>query len=146
MATPPTDPVRAWLKARRAVDAAEAKLAKAKTALDEAEQVALKHFEHTGMQNLKLRGVGTIYLASSLYASAKAGQAEHVQSALRDLGYADMIKPTVHPSTLAALVREMMNDDDDGTKSMQQRLRKVPTSLREHLNIAEKFSVKILAR
>ncbi len=72
------------------------------------------------------------YLSTRLYASPAKGQQEALYGWLRTNGYADLVRETVYSQSLAAFVRELMEEEDE-----------LPESLAELLNVYEKVSVNI---
>jgi hypothetical protein len=61
------------------------------------------------IENAKIEGVGTIYLRHDLYANVKADDRDKFYDWLRDNGFDELIKETVHPGTLKAWAKEQLD-------------------------------------
>jgi len=67
-------------------------------------------FAQLGTNQLKLPGLGTIYIHSTMFASA-AGTSEELCAALKEAGAEDLVKEKVNANSLSAYVREMDTDE-----------------------------------
>jgi hypothetical protein len=68
--------------------------------------------EDAGISNIKY-GFGRITASGDLYVSIVSGQSEAVFEFLDDLGKGDLVKPTVNPSTLKAVVKELIKSGEE---------------------------------
>ena len=71
-------------------------------------------------------------LSTRVYASAKAEAKQELFSTLKEKGYGDIVIETVHPQTLSAFVKELMEEGDE-----------LPEWLKTKVNIFEKTIVSI---
>ncbi len=55
----------------------------------------------------------TFYLRTDTFISDVAPKRSDLHDALKAEGFGDLIKPTVHPQTLKAFVKEQMRENDD---------------------------------
>ena len=77
---------------------------------------------------------GTMFsLTTSTKASTKAGRKDELYALLKDAGYGDLVVETVNPSSLSALVKEQISENDDV----------LPQWLEGLVNVFEKTSVSI---
>ena len=67
--------------------------------------------EAAGMEKATIKGVGTVYLASDIRTKIKDN--EVLIDALEAAGMGDLVRQTVHPSTLKATIKEMLLDGED---------------------------------
>ncbi len=72
------------------------------------------------------------YLSTRTYASPAKGQQETLYGWLRTNGYADLVRETVYAQSLAAFVKELLEEDDG-----------LPEDLANLVNVYEKTSVNI---
>ena len=64
--------------------------------------------EDAGMDRVRVPNVGTVALASDIYAGIPASNRSEAYEWLADNGYGDVIIPTVNAGTLKSLVKEQM--------------------------------------
>jgi hypothetical protein len=84
------------------------------------------------IQNFNRNG-RLFYLATQRYISAVASMREQLHETLRERGFGDLIKETVHPQTLRAFVREQIEENDD----------EVPEWLDDLVTVYEEDQVRI---
>jgi len=72
------------------------------------------------------------YLKTETYVSAAADRKPELIQWLKDHGLGDIVQETVHPRTLSAAVKEMLEEDDE-----------LPPDLAELVNIFEKTTVSL---
>src|SRR5690606_37020534 len=77
-----------------------------------------------------VRGGRMFYLKTETYASAATGRKPELIQRLKDHGLGDIVQETVHPRTLSAAVKEMLEEDDE-----------LPEGLSELVNVFEKTTV-----
>lgn len=82
------------------------------------------------MQNFTRNGQ-MFYLQTKTYASAVAERKQELYEWLKNNGFGDMVVETVHPQSLAAFVKEQMDDGE------------LPQELAELVNVYEKTAVGI---
>lgn len=85
------------------------------------------YFEDNEIEKLTVEGAGTVYIQTKVYANCKAENREAFFEWLRGTGNADLIKETVHPSTLNAFAKEYLNDGKELPDSLDARL--YPTAM-----------------
>lgn len=64
--------------------------------------------EAMGADNARVPGVGTVYLQHKVFANVKADDRDRFHAWLRDNGFGDLIKDTVHPGTLTSFAKEQL--------------------------------------
>ena len=69
-----------------------------------------EYMEDNEIDKVSIEGVGTIYLSTKVYAHVKAENREPFFEWLREHGNGDLIKETVHPSTLNAFAKEQLSE------------------------------------
>lgn len=74
----------------------------------------------------------TFFLNTRTFASPKGGQREAMHNWLKENGFADLIKETVHSSTLSSFAKEYIDENDE-----------LPEDLAEVLNVYDKISVGV---
>ena len=70
-------------------------------------RVVPQRFSEEGLTGMKVEGVGRLGITRDAYCNVLKDNQESLLQFLRDNGYADLIKDTVNPSSLKALVKEM---------------------------------------
>lgn len=108
----------------------EQSLDETKKELAEMEQVILEQFSEANTSSVKIANGTTIFLHRQMWASALDGNHDAVCSALRDLGYNDMIKTSVNSQALSSLIRDLEREDS------------IPDILKQVIKLTEKFSVR----
>lgn len=73
----------------------------------------------------------TFYLSTQIYASPVHGCSDELYQWLKEHGYGDLVKETVHSRTLSSFVKELMEEDG------------LPQELAEIVNVHEKVSVNV---
>lgn len=68
-------------------------------------------FAEDGLKSQNIVGVGRLGLTSDAYCTQIAGKQDELFGWLRENEYGDLIKDTVNPSSLKALVKELAKDD-----------------------------------
>lgn len=128
--------IRRYRELRDAEKAADAEKSAYKEEADRLEQELVDMFAEAGMQNLNVDGK-TVYLHRSTYAQWAPGlDPSEKRRLLREAGAGDLVTETVAAATLAAYVRELCDVDDAPG---------LPEVLREHLELGERFAVRIIA-
>lgn len=79
--------------------------------MDQIEAEMLPLMKELDAQNLKLEGVGTVYLQTTFYTSAIKGKEEELNSWLDQNGLGALAKRSVHPSTLKSEYQRWMEED-----------------------------------
>ncbi len=64
------------------------------------------------IQNFSRNGL-QFYLSTRVHVNDVAARREELYEKLKEQGYGDIVKETVHPSTLKAFVRELKEEHDD---------------------------------
>lgn len=100
-------------------------------AIEEADGKLVEMMVDAEMQKFDRAGK-LFYLSTRLYASPAKGRREFLYAWLRENGYGDLVRETVYAQSLAAFVRELMEEDDE-----------LPKDLARLLNVHEKTSVNI---
>lgn len=80
--------------------------------IDDVTEKLTKQMVNNELQNFQRNGK-TFYLTTQINVSDIATLRNDLYKALRDSGYGDIIKETVHPQTLAAFVKEQMKENGD---------------------------------
>lgn len=70
-------------------------------------QVVPERFANEGVTNMRFDGIGRLGLTSDAWCNVLPGMGEQLFSVLRDIGSDDLIKPTVNPSSLKSLVKDL---------------------------------------
>ena len=118
------------LKALREEKAAlEERLKDTNAAIEQTEQELVNAMIAEEMQNF-VRGGQMFYLTTKVYAHAVPERKPELFQWLKANGYGDMVQETVHPQTLAAFVRERLNEDEE-----------LPADLQPLVNVFEKTTV-----
>ena len=68
--------------------------------------------DDAGLESFSVAGVGRVYIQSSLNASIRAGAKEGAYEWLNDHGHGDLIQETVNSSSLKALAKAKIQDND----------------------------------
>ena len=118
-----------FANARLKVSDLEVQLREAKHERDLIEERLLEEFGEKGIQSVKVKDVGTIYVFSKVSASLPENK-EDAYAALRAEGLSDLIKEVVNPSTLSAYVKECREDGGD-----------LPLGLQPHIKVTEVFNL-----
>lgn len=66
--------------------------------------------ELPGVTSVKLDGIGNLRIDSDAYVTVPASERETLQEWLVKTGHAELIQPTVNPSTLKAFVKSCIRD------------------------------------
>lgn len=113
----------------------------AKVAREKRQAVADRMAEEWGAlgKQSENRNGRTIYKSRDLYCGAKKGMSESLVDAMQSEGLGDLVKDTIHPSTLKSWVRENSPVDESGERDYSQ----IPESIRSMLNIYESFSIRV---
>lgn len=75
-----------------------------------AEQKIPDYMEEHDIEKHSVKGIGTVYLTTKVYANVKAEDRETFFSWLREHGNGDLIKETVHAQTLNAFAKEQLSE------------------------------------
>lgn len=70
-------------------------------------------FEDEGIERISVDGVGRVSLTGDMYVSVFKGKKEEFYEFLRDIGKGDLITESVNPSTLKAVVKQMISNGDE---------------------------------
>lgn len=97
--------------------------------IEEAEQALAQAMLAEEMQNF-VRAGQMYYLTTKTYASPVAERKAELFQWLKANGYSDLVQETVNANTLAAFVREQLEEDDE-----------LPDGLGELVNVYEKTTV-----
>lgn len=100
--------------------------------IDEVDYRLSELMAETETQNFTRSGT-TFYLTSTTRASAVAGRKEELYSALKELGFGDLVYETVNANSLSAFVREQLAECGDS----------MPAWLDGLVSIYEKTSVGV---
>lgn len=111
---PTVDMMREFKAIRDAKDAADL-LAKELGRVHDYMRLVLvpERFEQDGIKNIKVDGVGRVQLAGDLYAGIIKGHEDEAFEFLSDNGRGDLVKKTVHPSSLKAVLKKMMETGEE---------------------------------
>jgi len=77
-----------------------------------------KCMEDQGIENIRLAGVGLIYLSPVLRARINKDRKKEAYEWLYDNGHADLITNTVNAQTLSSAVKEMMRKNEQFPKDL----------------------------
>jgi hypothetical protein len=83
--------------------------------------------DENSIDKFTVEGVGTIFQQVKVYASVKAEFTETFHNWLRENGHDDLIKPTVHPSTLKSFAQEQLEAGEELPEWLTAY--KVPTAM-----------------
>jgi hypothetical protein len=75
--------------------------------------------EAADQTKFSVEGVGTVYLTNRVFAHINAADREAAYSWFRDNGHGDLIKETVHTSTLNAWAKEQLEEGGEIPESIQ---------------------------
>src|SRR5690606_16078792 len=103
------------------------------TEIDATERALVEAMVNEEIQNF-VRGDRLFYLRTETYVSAKAERRPELLAWLKANGLADIVQETVHPRTLSAAVREILEQDDqlpDGLAGLVNVYEKVTVGLRK---------------
>lgn len=118
------------LKALREEKAAlEERLKGINSAIEQVEQELVNAMIAEEMQNF-VRGGQMFYLTTKVYASAVPERKQDLFAWLKANGYGDMVQETVHSQTLAAFIREQLEEAEE-----------LPPDLQPLVNVFEKTTV-----
>jgi len=118
------------LKALREEKAAlEERLKDTNAAIEQVEQEMVNAMIAEEMQNF-VRGGQMFYLTTKVYANAVPERKQDLFAWLKANGYGNMVQETVHSQTLAAFVRERLDEDEE-----------LPDDLQPLVNVFEKTTV-----
>ncbi len=81
-----------------------------------------EYMEENEIEKFSVTGVGTVYVQQKVYANVKADDREAFFHWLREHGSADLIKETVHPSTLNAFAKEQLSEGKELPDVLDARL------------------------
>ncbi len=87
-----------------------------------AEQVIPEYMDENEIEKHSVKGAGTVFLTTKVYANVKAEDKEAFFAELRETGNEALIKETVHPSTLNAFAKEMLSEGKALPKTLTARL------------------------
>lgn len=103
--------VRELRKAKDAKQTLEAKMKDLNGTIRRlAENEIPDYMDENEIEKHSVKGVGTIYLTTKVYAHVKAEDRETFYKWLREHGSGDLIKETVHPQTLNAFAKEQLGE------------------------------------
>lgn len=74
--------------------------------------VMVDKMDDAGIESFTVPGVGRVYMSSSINASIRAGAKDGAYLWLSDHGHADLIQNTVNSSSLKALAKTLIADND----------------------------------
>jgi hypothetical protein len=118
------------LKALREEKAAlEERLKDTNAAIEQVEQELVNAMIAEEMQNF-VRGGQMFYLTTKIYTSAVPERKQDLFAWLKANGYGDMVQETVHSQTLAAFIREQLEEAEE-----------LPPDLQPLVNVFEKTTV-----
>jgi hypothetical protein len=81
-----------------------------------------EYMQDNEIEKFSVTGVGTVYVQQKVYANVKADNREAFFHWLRENGSADLIKETVHPSTLNAFAKEQLSEGKEIPDVLEARL------------------------
>lgn len=142
-ATKTIEIVQAFLLLEAEIDAAEAALKELKRRYDQTSRDLVEHMVDDGVDCMTCNG-RTLYMRTDRFVSkAENVTTEQVCDALESLGYGDLVKPSYSASSLAALVRDLLRNqeqEDEGAKlrPLDERLQEVtPAALLPLVKVCE---------
>lgn len=86
------------------------------------EQEIPEYMDENEIDKISIDGVGTVFLKTKVYANVKADDLNGFFEWLRDNGNGDIIKETVHPSTLNAFAKEQLSEGKELPDMLSARL------------------------
>lgn len=81
-----------------------------------------EYMEENEIEKFSVTGVGTVYTQQKVYANVKAENREAFYQWLREHGASELIKETVHPSTLNAFAKEQLTEGKDLPDVLEARI------------------------
>lgn len=99
--------------------------------IDETEQALVDAMLEEEMQNF-VRAGQMFYLQTKTYANAVPERKQELFTWLKANGYGDLVQETVNANSLAAFVRELLEEEDE-----------LPEELRQLVNVYEKTTIGI---
>lgn len=89
-------------------------------------RVVPNRFAEEGMTSLRIAGIGRLGLTKDAYCNRmRDSSEEEFFDLLRELGYGDMIKETVNPSSLKSAVKELFEDHNNAVAEQELDLANV---------------------
>lgn len=129
------DKIRTYQRLRAEEDRLTAEGKAMKEEADRLEQELVEMFSEAGLQNLNVDGK-TVYLGRKTFAQWKSGMdPEEKRAALRAAGHDELISETINANTLAAFVRELVDEGGPG----------MPPELADLLELGESYRIGINA-
>jgi hypothetical protein len=122
------DKLRALKEEKKALEGREKEV---NAEIDSVNEQMVSYMVDEELQNFD-RGGNKFYLTRKVYASAVPEKKPDLFSWLRKEGHGDMIQETVNAQTLAAFVRELLDENEDD---------KLPEDLDPLLNVTKKQTV-----
>ena len=87
-----------------------------------AEHKIPEYMSENEIEKFSVTGAGTVYVTQKVYANVKADNREAFFQWLREHGSGDLIKETVHPSTLNAFAKEQLTEGKDIPDVLEARI------------------------
>ena len=87
-----------------------------------AEHKIPEYMNENEIEKFSVTGAGTVYVTQKVYANVKADNREAFFQWLREHGSGDLIKETVHPSTLNAFAKEQLTEGKDIPDVLEARI------------------------
>jgi len=97
-----------YIRLRTALEEAKAIETEAQKAFDELRKHRfVELMEDVGLESMRVKGVGTVSIATDAYTSIKAENKDAAYKWLEDNGFGDIIKNNVNSSTMKALLKDL---------------------------------------
>ena len=90
--------------------------------IDTVEKTLIEQMVNEEVQRFDRNGQ-LFYLSSKMYASPRAGVKEELYGWLKENGYADMVKETVHAQTLNSFVKEQLDEHNITADELKELLK-----------------------
>lgn len=98
-----------FLVLKTQLEVAKAETSAIQKEFDNLRQVIIPdEMDTAGISSVNFPGIGRLTLTADLFAGIQPEQQQAAYQWLRDNGHADLIKDYVHPSTLKAFIKELM--------------------------------------
>ena len=88
----------------------EAKVKDLNKEIEVVQEMLVQEMVDNEIQNFTKQG-RMFYLQTATYVSGISGEQENLMQSLKDQGFGDIVKETVHPGTLKGFVKEQINEE-----------------------------------
>ncbi|MDQ0340245.1 hypothetical protein J2S00_003050 [Caldalkalibacillus uzonensis] len=119
------------LNLREAKEDLESRLKEINKELEKVENELVEQMRVNELERFNFRGK-LFYQQAKTWASPKKEHKEYVYQWLKENGYADLVKETVHSQSFSSLINEMLEEEGE-----------VPDDLMPFINLTEKVGIRV---